>query len=482
MTKFPVMKISADKFDEFRSWLESKEFAFEERAHQEFLARKGGVVVNLYTNGKIVFGGSDDAAIRTVVDFVKTLGAEELVRETKELPALDVSGTRIGTDEVGKGDYFGPLVVAGVLVTEETEAELRNLGVRDSKTMSDTSIANMAIRIRKIVGRDNHEEIWISPLKYNLLYKKLKNINRILGWAHARAIENLLSNGQGCEKAVADQFGDESFIQEALMRKGKKIQLIQVPKAERDTAVAAASVLARDVFLRKLEEMRESYMLDFPKGASDVVDFGKKLVESHGIGVLQNVAKLHFSTTKQITGGVVPVVSNYVEARANLETVPRELNERELREAALEIFNLIDSFEWEFRAFMKEKLEGHYGENWWEKAVDEHIRKKCEQLQRDELKKGWKVELLDCLDFQHYAIILTERENWENIFKPIFRTKDRVLARLTVLKDWRDPVYHARGKVGAQEKAEVVGAINQLRRMIHMQKGLDEFEARNEQM
>ncbi len=144
--------------------------------------------------------------------------------------------------------------MAGVLVTPETEEKLKTLGIRDSKSMSDTNAANTAIRIRQVVGRGNFEEITISPLKYNILYQKMRNLNRILGWAHARAIENLLSNGQGCDKAVADQFGDQRYIEQALMRKGRRIKLIRAPKAERDVAVAAASVLARDVFLRKFED------------------------------------------------------------------------------------------------------------------------------------------------------------------------------------------------------------------------------------
>ncbi len=478
MTKYPVKKIQQEQFEPLRKVLEAEGFSFEDRPHQVFLARKGGIVANLYSNGKVVLGGSDEAAIERVVNILDSLGSQEVKRETKEQPPLEVTGTRIGTDEVGKGDYFGPLVVAGVLVTDETEPKLRTLGVRDSKTLSDTTVTNIAIRIRQVLGRKNVEEIWISPLKYNILHQKFRNVNRILGWAHARAIENLLSNGQECDKAVADQFGDERYIDEALMRKGRTIKLIQIPKAERDVAVAAASVLARDIFLRKLEDLGKSYLLEFPKGATHVVEFGKKLIETHGIGVLQNVAKLHFSTTREITGGNIPVVQGDVEAKADLESVPREPDEKELKDAGIEIFNLIDNFEREFRRFIKEKLSEHYGADWWEKGVDENIRKKCEGFQRHELDKGRKVELIDCLEFPHYSIIITRGENWKTIFSPIFKTPEKVLARLTILKDWRDPVYHSRGSVGPQEKAEVVSAITQLRRMTQIQTGLEEFVGR----
>jgi hypothetical protein len=221
--------------------------------------------------------------------------------------------------------------------------------------------------------------------------------------------------------------------------------------------------------------MRESYLLDFPKGATHIVEFGRDLIKTHGIGVLQNVAKLHFSTTKQITGGITPVVNEDVKSRADLESVPRELSERELKEAGLEIFNLIDNFEREFRQFLKRKLSEHYGKNWWKMGIDREIRKKCEGRQKVERQKGRKVEPIDCLEFPHYRLILTRRQNWDQVFSKIFRVPDDVLARLSVLKNWRGPVYHARGKVGPQEKAEVVSAMNQLRRMMRMQKVLDEF-------
>ncbi len=368
------------------------------------------------------------------------------------------------------------MVVAGVLVTEETEKVLKELGVRDSKTLSDTTISNMAIRIRQIVGRHAYEEIWISPLKYNLLYQKLRNVNRILGWAHARALENLLSNGVDCKQAIADQFGDERYIEDSLMRKGRQISLIQVHKAERDAAVAAASILARDVFLRKLEEMREGYLLDFPKGASNVVEFARQLVKTHGIGVLQNVAKLHFATTREVTGGSLPVIRAGVEERADLQSMPREATQRELREASLEIFNLINNFEGELRAFILEKLQAEYGDDWWTKAVDPNIRKKCEGRQQDETKKGRKVDLIECLEFPHYQMILTNHDNWDKVFSKIFRDSSKLVARLTIIKDWRDPVYHSRGVIGSKEKAEVVASINRLRRMMQMQVSLEEFE------
>lgn len=171
----------------------------------------------------------------------------------------------------------------------------------------------------------------------------------------------------------------------------------------------------------------------------------------------------------------MPEASEDVETKTDVEVLPREPSQRELEEARLEIFNLIDNFETGFRRFIKEKLREHYGVDWWESGVDESIRGRCERRRREELKKGRKVDLLDCLEFPHYEYIITRKENWERVFSRVFRSSDKVMARLTVLRDWRGSVYHARGKIGPQEKAEVVGAINQLRRMMRGQKGLDEL-------
>src|SRR4030095_5195126 len=99
---------------------------------------------------------------------------------------------------------------------------------------------------------------------------EVKNLNHLLAWGHARAIENLLLKGT-CSHAIADQFGDENYIRSQLMEKGKKIQLTQLPKGERYIAVAAASILARDRFLSRMESLRDSYKIELPKGASDSV-------------------------------------------------------------------------------------------------------------------------------------------------------------------------------------------------------------------
>lgn len=203
----------------------------------------------------------------------------------------------IGTDESGKGDYFGPLVVAGVFMPEEQENVLKELGVKDSKRFSDNRVREFAHLIRQGY---THSLVVIGPQRYNELYAKLRNLNRILAWAHSRAIENILEEVR-CARAITDQFGDKLYVLNALMKKGKNIELIQRPKAEEDMAVAAASILARAEFLKRLHFLSQEVEADLPKGSSpSSEEAGVKLVRLHGEKILDKVAKRHFKLTQRI--------------------------------------------------------------------------------------------------------------------------------------------------------------------------------------
>jgi len=209
----------------------------------------------------------------------------------------------IGTDESGKGDYFGPLVSAGVYVDEVTAIDLIAQGVRDSKTIADSKILDLAREIIK-KSRGRFSIIEISPEKYNNLYEQLirekKNLNTLLAWGHAKALEEILSKVD-CKVAIADQFADEKFILSKLQEKGKKLKLIQMHKAEQNIAVAAASVLARARFLEKLQRLSDEYKTDLSKGVSrKVIDDAKKFIDIYGKDALRKVAKLHFKTTAEV--------------------------------------------------------------------------------------------------------------------------------------------------------------------------------------
>lgn len=210
---------------------------------------------------------------------------------------------RIGIDESGKGDYFGPLVIAAVFVDATTQGELRLMEVRDSKKISDGRVLEMAPDIKTICP---HSVIAIGPQKYNELYVKIKNLNRLLAWGHAKALETLLEQGISCQRAISDQFGHERLILNALQEKGQKIALEQRPKAESDLAVAAASILARAEFLIRLKRLSSEVGTTLPKGASPAVELAAKMViKKHGQERLGSVAKLHFKTTTAVLATLI---------------------------------------------------------------------------------------------------------------------------------------------------------------------------------
>jgi len=205
---------------------------------------------------------------------------------------------RIGTDESGKGDYFGPLVVAAFFLPEGQDEVLRELGVKDSKRTSDGRCSEIAAILKR--SYPFHSVVTIGPGKYNELWGKLRNLNRLLAWGHARAIENVLERVPA-GKAVTDQFGDERFVRNALLRKGREIELVQMPRAEEDPAVAAASILARAEFLARLGDLSRTVGIELPKGASELVEAAAvKLVREKGPDILQTVAKTHFKTTVRV--------------------------------------------------------------------------------------------------------------------------------------------------------------------------------------
>ena len=202
---------------------------------------------------------------------------------------------RIGVDESGKGDYFGPLVIAACYVGAEHIAELE--GVKDSKKLTDPIALRLAGTIKAICP---HSVIAIGPAKYNELYEKFRNLNTLLAWGHARAIENVLEL-QPCTLVISDQFAaGGAVVKKALYEKGRGVEFRSMVRAEADMAVAAASILARAEFLRRLKALGEQYGIELPKGAGNVIPTAQRFVETHGRQNLGNVAKLHFKTTWQV--------------------------------------------------------------------------------------------------------------------------------------------------------------------------------------
>lgn len=205
----------------------------------------------------------------------------------------------IGVDESGKGDYFGYLVVAAALVDSETEKKLRELKVRDSKALLDSAAVKLSSKIKKICSYDI---VRISPEKYNSLYKKFGNLNRLLAWAHARSIENLLSRA-AADYVISDKFADEELLKKALLDKGKTVEIRQIVRAESDMAVAAASILARAEFLRTLRVLSREAGYALPKGATHVDEAAGFILKNYGEEGLSKLAKMHFRITKRLLKG-----------------------------------------------------------------------------------------------------------------------------------------------------------------------------------
>ncbi|HWD40415.1 MAG TPA: ribonuclease HIII [Fimbriimonas sp.] len=204
----------------------------------------------------------------------------------------------IGVDESGKGDFFGPLVIAACYVGPEHLAEME--GVKDSKKLTDPMALRLSDKIRAVCPCS---VIAIGPAKYNELYAKFKNLNSLLAWGHARAIENVLELHPS-NLVISDQFAaGGAAVKRALYEKGRGVEFRSMVRAEADIAVAAASILARAEFLRRLKKLGEEFGIELPKGATNVIGTGKRIVAQHGPSALANVAKMHFRTSQQVLAG-----------------------------------------------------------------------------------------------------------------------------------------------------------------------------------
>ena len=238
-----------------------------------------------------------------------SLGYEEVLNPESVAP-------HAGSDESGKGDYFGPLVVACVYTDEALSAQMKEAGARDCKQMSDKQVLAVGAQLRHLLTPARFAVVRIGPAAYNRLYAKIKNINRLLAWAHGQAIENLLEKQQSCPRVVVDQFAPtEAVIKRALKERGKKVVVEQRHKAESDIAVAAASVIAREIYLRAVLDSAET-MGEFtkkqnedgtvetyvPKGSSDprVRELAEKCVRKNGPTWLMDNCKCHFQTTDKV--------------------------------------------------------------------------------------------------------------------------------------------------------------------------------------
>ena len=259
-----------------------------------------------YESGKLVVQGKGTAEFVEFVLEPEILKQAKVGYETILNPELLLP--RIGVDESGKGDFFGPLSIAGVYVNETVIKSWAELGVRDSKNISsDKKISELAEKIRQTPGCVVNTVV-IGNEAYNRLYLKMRSVNAMLAWGHARVIENLMGLRYQMNpppvKAISDQFAaSKSVIEKALMTAGREIELVQRHKAEEDIAVAAASILARDEFVKGLARLEKQFEVKLPKGASSAVDAtAKSFVEQFGPDTLAKISKMHFRTALRAQG------------------------------------------------------------------------------------------------------------------------------------------------------------------------------------
>ncbi|GEP44875.1 ribonuclease HIII [Brevifollis gellanilyticus] len=298
--------LTAEQARKLRGLLQESGWEFQTKPYCLYAAAHGKVNVLVYEKGpKIVVQGKDTEEFVTNVLEPQVLGVAELGYEEVHHP--EMFEPHIGVDESGKGDFFGPLVIAGVHVDREAVLALRAIGAVDSKKIgTDAKIAKLAEAIRQVPGL-RWEVIQIGPAKYNELYQKFGNLNRLLAWGHAKVIETLLERVPECKKAISDQFANPAVLKRALQTRGRDIELIQRTKAESDPAVAAASILARDRFVQWLDQTSQRLQIELPKGVSAQVKANARaLFKRDGLDGLAAAAKMHFKTAAEVTGAPLP--------------------------------------------------------------------------------------------------------------------------------------------------------------------------------
>jgi len=297
-----TVALTAEQAECLRGLLEERGYSFHEVPYALFSGRGENVSVTVYTKGPkvVVQGKGSEDFVRFVLE-PEILGEARLGYEHVHNPRM--FEPHFGIDESGKGDFFGPLVIAGVYTDEAIARHLLAGGVADSKRIgSDARIRQLAELVRSAPGVA-WDVVVIPPPKYNQLMQKVGNLNRLLGWGHARVIENLCAKKPECPRSLSDQFArDPGVVRRALLARGRELEVEQRTKAESDIAVAAASVLAREKFVEWMDRAATDYRQKMPKGASEaVVQAARQLIARHGSGILNEVAKTHFKTASRLT-------------------------------------------------------------------------------------------------------------------------------------------------------------------------------------
>ena len=293
-------KLTDAQASALKALLQERNYKFREVPYARFAGEKDKLNVVFYESGKLVLQG------KGTQEFIEFVLEPEILKEAKlgyeAVLNPELLDPRLGVDESGKGDFFGPLCIAGVYVNADVIKSWEDAGIRDSKNISsDKKIRELADLITDTRGCVT-SVVAIGNERYNQLYSKMGSVNTMLAWGHSRVIENLMGQKHRMTplpvRAISDQFASsKDVVAKALMPLGREIELVQRHKAEEDIAVAAASILARNEFVTRLGEMEKKYGMEFPKGASSFVDAAaKEFVAKFGAEKLKEVSKIHFRT------------------------------------------------------------------------------------------------------------------------------------------------------------------------------------------
>lgn len=295
-------EIPAEAVESLRAILARDGFEFSEKPYAHYAAKKGKLNVIVYEKGpKVLVQGKETE------DFVKFTLEPEVLKEARlgyeEVTNPEMFEPHFGIDESGKGDFFGPLVIAGAYVDAESARSLLDAGVMDSKRITSAAKINKLAEIIRGTRGLAFEVVSIGPKRYNELYESFRNLNELLAWGHAKVISGLAAKVPACPRALSDQFANPRVLQRALTNQGVDIHLEQKTKGESDVAVAAASILARERFVAWIKQAGEEWGMEFPLGAGPAVDSaGRRFLEERSVAELRSVAKVHFRTFGKITG------------------------------------------------------------------------------------------------------------------------------------------------------------------------------------
>jgi len=298
-----VVELSRSRIEQLKQHLERGAFDFRSVPHAVFSVKGEGVVATAYASGKLVVQGDHPEEFLT--RYVEASGAPFHAPGTGQ-PAPEARGagrgaqdapagyvTMVGSDESGKGDYFGPLVVCAVRLEPEESKAFEGGPVRDSKQVADEACLRLGAALR---GKLPFAIAMLWPEEYNQAHGRYRNLNPLLADLHAQAIRKLARPGM---RVLVDQFANVKVMERALA--GADVHLVQHPRAERVPAVAAASIIARETFLTGLRKLSDDFAVDLPKGAGSPVDqAARRFVGLHGEALLGKVAKLHFKNTQKI--------------------------------------------------------------------------------------------------------------------------------------------------------------------------------------